>query len=130
MQQGSEATRSFQVTPEDTAEALGSGDLPVLATPRLVAWCEAVTCVAVADSLSAVQTTVGTRVQLDHLLASPVGATVEVTATVAYVDGRLVRFEVAAHEMSQEASRGRLLAHGEVTRVVVDRDRFLSRLTR
>jgi fluoroacetyl-CoA thioesterase len=123
MKPGDSADRSFTVTPRDTAQALGSGDLPVLATPRLLAWCEEVTCVAVEGSLEATQTSVGTRVQLDHLVASPVGATVRVTASVTHVDGRLVRFEVVAHE-------DRLVAHGEVTRVVVDRDRFLSRLSR
>jgi predicted thioesterase len=62
-------------------------------------------------------------VRLDHLAASPVGATLEVTATVVYVDGRLVRFEVVAEDTGP-------VAHGEVTRVVVDRDRFLARLSR
>ena len=80
---------AFTVTDDDTASALGSGDLPVLATPRLLAWAEAATCAAVADELDAGSSSVGTRVQLEHVAASPVGASVAVTATVTYADGRL-----------------------------------------
>ncbi len=118
------ATLDFTVTDDDTAVALGSGDLPVLATPRLLAWCEAATCAAVDASLTDTSTSVGTRVQLEHVGASAVGAQVRVTASVVYVDGRLVRFEVVA----EQAPDDKVVAHGEVTRVVVDRERFLSRL--
>lgn len=124
MNLGDRASLEFTVTDADTALALGSGDLPVLATPRLLAWCEAVTCVAVQSYLTAQQSSVGTRVQLDHVGASPVGATLRVTAAVVYVDGRLVRFEVVAAQGAEE----KVVAHGEVTRVVVDRERFLSRV--
>ncbi len=120
---GASASVSFDVTGADTARALGSGDLDVLATPRLLAWCEAATCRAVDDLLDAGATTVGTRVQLQHLLASAVGARLDVRADLVHVDGRLLRFEVAA---TDEASR--LVGTGEVTRVVVDRDRFASRV--
>ncbi len=124
MQTGQQATSEFTVTESDTAAALGSGDLPVLGTPRLLAWCEAATCAAVVDGLPAGRTSVGTRVRLDHVGASPVGARVRVVATLAHVDGRLLRFEVVA----THADDARLVGHGEVTRVVVDRERFLSRL--
>jgi predicted thioesterase len=117
------ATLSFTVTADDTAAALGSGSLPVLATPRLLAWCEAATCAVLADQLPEGRTSVGTRVALEHLAGSPVGAAVGVTASVAYVDGRLVRFTVAAQHAD-----GRLVGSGEVTRVVVDAERFLGRL--
>jgi fluoroacetyl-CoA thioesterase len=125
METGRSATVKFTVGEADTAEAVGSGDLPVLGTPRLLAWCEAATCVAVADSLTAEQTSVGTRVWLEHLAASPVGERVEVQATVSYVDGRLLRFRVAASHLAD----GKLVGTGEVTRVVVDRDRFLARVS-
>ncbi|MGZ4478620.1 MAG: thioesterase family protein [Nocardioidaceae bacterium] len=125
MQTGTEATLEYTVTAADTASALGSGDLPVLATPRLLAWCEAATCAAVGPALAdGQQTSVGTRVQLEHTAASPVGAGLRVTATVGYVDGRLVRFEVVAVHAADE----KVVGHGEVTRVVVDRERFLSRV--
>jgi predicted thioesterase len=127
MHPGDTASRSFTVTEADTAQALGSGDLPVLGTPRLLAWCESVTCAVLAASLDTARTSVGTRVQLEHVAASPVGAVLEVRASVVHVDGRLVRFEVVASQAPPEDS-GRVVAHGEVTRVVVDRDRFLSRV--
>ena len=121
----SEATLTFTVTDDDTAIAVGSGSLPVLGTPRLLAWCEAATCAAIDASLAAGSTSVGTRVQLEHLVASPVGAEVEVTASTAYVDGRLHRFTVAARHVSD----GKVVASGEVTRVVVDAERFMSRIS-
>lgn len=124
MRVGESATLEFTVTEDDTAVALGSGSLEVLATPRMLAWCEAATCAAVDRELPDERTSVGTRVQLEHVGASPVGAEVRVTATVIYSDGRLVRFEVVAEHVRDE----KVVGHGEVTRVVVDRDRFLSRL--
>jgi fluoroacetyl-CoA thioesterase len=127
MRVGESATLEFTVTAEDTAVALGSGSLEVLATPRMLAWCEAATCAAVDPDLPEGRTSVGTRVQLEHVGASAVGAVVRVTATVAYVDGRLVRFEVVAQHTTSAGDTA-VVAHGEVTRVVVDRDRFLSRL--
>ena len=74
-------TLTFTVTEADTAEALGSGSLPVLGTPRLLAWCEAATCAAIEEWLSPGETSVGTRVELEHTRASRVGVRVEVTAT-------------------------------------------------
>lgn len=124
MQTGDQATLEFTVTDDDTASALGSGDLPVLGTPRLLAWSEAATCAAIEEHLHGGQTSVGSRVQLDHVGASPVGAVLRVTANVTHVDGRLVRFEVVA----EHAADAKVVGHGEVTRVVVDRDRFMSRV--
>lgn len=117
------ATLTFTVTDDDTAAALGSGSLPVLATPRLLAWAEATTCAAIEPALPEGGTSVGTRVSLEHLAASPVGAQVELTAQSSYVDGRLHRFTVAARHTD-----GKLVGTGEVTRVIVDAERFLSRL--
>ncbi|WP_307827781.1 hotdog domain-containing protein [Nocardioides sp. SYSU D00038] len=120
-----EATLRFTVTEADTAVAVGSGSLPVLGTPRLLAWCEAATCAALEPALDAGATSVGTRVSLEHLGASPVGQEVEVTASSSYVDGRLHRFTVAARHVG---GNGKVVGTGEVTRVVVDAERFLSRL--
>lgn len=122
-----EARLTFTVTDADTAAAVGSGDLDVLGTPRLLAWCEAATCAALADHLDPASTSVGTRVALEHRAASPVGAAVEVHASLVHVDGRLARFSVAAeHRVGDGAPV--LIGTGEVTRVVVDRERFLARL--
>ena len=119
-----EATLTFTVTDDDTAAAVGSGSLPVLGTPRLLAWCEAATCAALDPSLEPGSTSVSARVALDHQGASPVGQEVEVTVSMALVDGRLHRFTVAARHTSDQ----KVVATGEMTRVVVDAERFMSRL--
>jgi fluoroacetyl-CoA thioesterase len=117
---GRTATREFVVSDADTAIAVGSGSLPVLGTPVLLAWCEAATCAAL--DLPEGSTSVGTRVALEHLAASAVGAAIAVTASVSYADGRLLRFTV-------EARMGEVLVgSGEITRVVVDAERFMSRV--
>lgn len=123
-----DASLTFTVTDSDTALALGSGSLPVLGTPRLLAWCEATTCAAIDPTLDAGSTSVGTRVTLEHLGASPVGQEVRVTASSSYVDGRLHRFTVAARHLGPGAADGKLVGTAEVTRVVVDAEKFLSRL--
>ena len=74
-------TLTFTVTDDDTAAALGSGSLPVLGTPRLLAWCEAATCAAIEPELGEGETSVGTRVTLEHTRGSRVGVRLEVTAT-------------------------------------------------
>ncbi len=117
------AHQTFTVTAADTALTLGSGDLAVLGTPAVLAWMERVTVAELAGTLGPTQTSVGTRVELEHLAATAVGATVEVTAELSYSDGRLRRFAVAAVDAG-----GRMVANGTVTRVVVDRERFLGRL--
>lgn len=118
------ASLRFTVTDDDTAVAVGSGSLPVLGTPRLLAWCEAATCAAVDPELAQGSTSVGTRVSLEHQGGSPVGTELEVTADLAHVDGRLHRFTVAARHVAD----GKLVGSGEITRVVVDAERFLSRI--
>ncbi len=123
-----EASSTFTVTDADTALAVGSGSLPVLGTPRLLAWCEAVTCAAIDPSLAAGATSVGTRVELEHRAASPVGAEVQVTASSSYVDGRLHRFTVVARHVD-EHDAGKVVATAEITRLVVDVDRFMSRIS-
>jgi len=123
-----EATIDFTVTDDDTAAAVGSGSLPVLGTPRLLAWCEAATCAAIDPTLPHGATSVGTRVALEHLAPSPVGQPVRVTARVVHVDGRLHRFAVSARN-DDGSGGGRLVASGEVTRVVVDAERFLARIS-
>ncbi len=124
VRRGLTASADHIVAAEDTAAALGSGALPVLATPRLLAWLEAASCSAVDAALEDGSSSVGTRVTLEHLAASPVASKVTCSATVVQVDGRLLRFEVVATD-----DAGRVVAHGEITRVVVDEARFLGRAT-
>lgn len=118
---GKTAAIAFVVGEADLATALGSGDVPVLATPRLIAWLEAVTVAAVAEDLRSGETTVGTAVTVEHLAASRVGAVVDVVATVEEVEGRLVTFGCEAH------SGETLVGRGRITRAVVNRQRFASR---
>lgn len=121
-----EATLTFTVSATDTARAVGSGSLEVLGTPRLLAWLEAATCAAIESSLPSGSTSVGTRIVVEHLGASAVGQEVEVTASVSYVDGRLHRFTVAARHLGGNA---KVIGTGEITRVVVDSEKFLSRIS-
>ena len=105
----------------DTAESLGSGDVPVLATPRVVALCEAASLHAVAGELEPGETTVGIRVQLDHLAACRVGSEVTAEATLERIEGRRLTFTVSVNDDAG------LVAAGKVTRAVVDRNRFLDK---
>jgi predicted thioesterase len=109
------------VTPSDTARALGSGSVDVLGTPRLIALCEEAACVAVEHVLDDGTTTVGMRVQFDHLQPTPVGAEVVAEAVLDRIEGRRLTFTVSASD------QGGLVAAGKVTRVVVDLERFMSK---
>lgn len=120
---GLQARLLIMVEREDTAAKVGSGDVPVLATPRVLALAEQATRQAVAGALAPGQTSVGTRVSLEHLAASPVGAHVEVAVELTEVDGRRLVFGFTARD------REALVASGTIERVVVDRERFLARLT-
>jgi len=106
------------VTTADTALALGSGDVNVLGTPRALALAEAATVAAAASSLTDGQTTVGTRVELDHIAPTPVGATVRAEATLVDHHRRRLTFEV---RLVQD---GEVVARGRITRAIVDRHRF------
>ena len=105
----------------DTARALGSGDVDVLGTPRLLALFEQATVEALTGILDADQTSVGMRVQIDHLQPTPVGAEVTVEASLDKIEGRRMSFTVTASDT------GGLIAAGKVTRVVVDRTKFMSK---
>ncbi|SCF03926.1 thioesterase family protein [Micromonospora mirobrigensis] len=109
------------VTDADTALAVGSGDVPVLGTPRVLALAEAATVAATAARMPVGRTTVGTRVELEHLAATPVGRTVVAQARLAAVRGRRLAFEVAVTDGDETVARGR------VERVLVDRGRFVAR---
>jgi fluoroacetyl-CoA thioesterase len=136
----------------DTAVALGSGDVPVLGTPRLLALAEAATVAAVAPYLTLGETTVGTAVTLEHRRASPVGSGLVVEAELTEVDGRRLVFSFIArrddvpgqpsgiqpHGTQPSGSRAPassqdnpgddpMVGVGTVVRVLVARDRFIAR---
>jgi len=100
---------------------LRSGDVPVLGTPRVIALAEQATVEAIEGTLPEGRTTVGYQVQLAHLSPTPIGGTVTAEATLEQVEGRRLTFRVAVND-----ARG-LVAAGRVTRVIVERSRFLER---
>lgn len=116
---GQKATVELEVSDGDTAIALQSGILPVLATPRVVALVEQASMEAVGPTLAENQTTVGMKVQLDHLAPTAVGRVVVAESTIESIQGRRISFQVSVTD-----DRG-LVAVGRVTRVVVDIERFM-----
>lgn len=118
---GLKGLASLTVGEADTALAMGSGTVHVLATPRVVALCEQATCAALVGHLAEGSTTVGMRVQLDHLRPTPVGATVNAEAVLDKIEGRRLTFTVSATD-----TKG-LVAAGKVTRVMVEVDRFMEK---
>jgi fluoroacetyl-CoA thioesterase len=119
---GAHATVSRTVTDADIAQTLGTGDVPVLASSRLLTWAEAATCAAIDSDLDESQTTVGMRLELQHEQPSPLDTTVFVRAELTRVDGRVLVFEVQA-----EHEDGQVVGRAQVSRVLVDRQRFLTR---
>jgi fluoroacetyl-CoA thioesterase len=122
---GLSAQLELTVGPEDTAEHFRSGDVPVLATPRLIALCEEATCRATDGHLNETQSSVATRVQFDHLAPVAVRSVVLAEATLVKVEGRRLIFTVSAARL--EGDGGGLVGAGRVTRVVVDRSTFLAK---
>lgn len=117
---GDSATREFQVLETDTAIAQGSGDVPVLGTPRAIAFAEAVSCTAIEERLEPGETTVGSTVNVQHCSPSQVGDTVVATAVVAQVERRRITFDVTVVNPD-----GRTALTGTVDRIRVDREAFL-----
>jgi fluoroacetyl-CoA thioesterase len=118
---GLHGSAKLVVAHEDTAVAFKSGEVLVLGTPRLIALVEEASLHAVADQLPKGQTTVGMRVQVDHLAPTKVGSSVAAEATLEKVEGRRLTFTVTVTD------HGGLVAAGKVTRVVVETERFLDK---
>jgi fluoroacetyl-CoA thioesterase len=118
---GLSATASIVVSEVDTAITLRTGDVPVVATPRVVQLAEEASVQAVAGELDDGTTTVGYRVQLDHLAPTAVGGSMHAEATLETVESRRLTFRVSVSD-----GRG-LVAAGKITRVVVERARFLEK---
>jgi fluoroacetyl-CoA thioesterase len=108
------------VGPDDTADRFDNVGVTVLATPVLCHWFESAAVRAIADQLESGEASVGTRVSIEHLKATPVGMQVRVAARVVAVDGRRVDFEVSAVDDVE------LVARGTHQRVVIDLERFLA----
>ena len=106
------------VSTENTAAKVGSGRLPVFATPIMVALMEKAACQALEGHLDEGSTTVGTMLNIEHVAATPVGMAVTAESTVTAVDGRKVCFDVAAYD---EAG---LIGKGKHERFIVNAERF------
>ena len=120
---GLQATVTAQVGEDDTAIALGSGDLPVLGTPRLLALAEAACVAAVAPVLADGQTTVGAAVSLEHRKPSPLGTAVEVRAELVEITGRKLFFGFIAYGPGSDDEA--VIGGGTIQRVLVDAEQFL-----
>jgi fluoroacetyl-CoA thioesterase len=118
---GLNARVSLVVGKDDTALAMRSGAVEVLSTPRLIALCEEASCAAVGKALTPEHTTVGVRVQFDHLAPVQVGGEVTAEAVLERVEGRRLTFTVSATDAAG------LVGAGRVTRVVVNTDAFLAK---
>ncbi len=119
--------RKFQhtVSADDTSSSVGSGDLEVLATPRLITWCENAAFQVCQQQIDDDHTTVGTMIRIEHVKGTPVGAEVTVLCAEPINDGRRLVCHVVVKD-----SEGEEIARGEVHRAVVDPDRFLRKCQR
>jgi predicted thioesterase len=118
---GLSGTARMVVTDDDTAIALRTGDVPVVATPRLAGLAEEAAIHAVEGELDPGITTVGSRIQLGHLAPTAVGGEVRAEAILESVDSQRLAFRVSISD-----GQG-LVAVGRITRVLVERERFLDR---
>lgn len=118
---GLNARVELTVTDADTAQSLGSGDVPVLATPRVLALAEAATVAATARQIPGGVTTVGSRAEIEHRAPTLVGRRVTAHATLTKVDGHKLVFEVTVREGET------LVAEVRVERVLLDRQQFIAR---
>lgn len=119
---GLKHTSELVVTDEVTAIAVGSGNMPVLATPMMMALMENAAMLAVEEELPEGCTTVGGYIESSHLKPSKIGDIVKAIAEVTKVDGTKIEFKVAAY------SGDTLLGEGTHLRFVVNRERFMSKL--
>lgn len=120
-ERGLSARVELTVTDADTAQSLGSGDVPVLGTPRVLALAEAATVAATARQLPGGLTTVGTRAEIEHRAPTPVGRRVTALATLAKVEGRKLVFDVVVRDGEN------LVAEVRVERVLLERHRFIEK---
>jgi fluoroacetyl-CoA thioesterase len=121
------------VADADTALAMGSGDVPVLGTPRLLALAEGAAVAAIGPSLGPGLTSVGTSAVVEHKRPSPVGAEVVIEAELTEVDGRRLVFRFIARQERLAGSpddQDAVVGAGTLERVVVDRDSFVRRARR
>lgn len=115
-------TSNLVVADGNTAIALGSGDMPVLATPAMMALMENAAMLALASELEDGETTVGGHIESSHLRPTPVGTEVAATATLEKIDGRKLYFKIVASQGET------IIGEGTHLRFIVNREKFLSKL--
>ena len=118
---GIKGNRELVVTKELTAQAMGSGELPVFATPAVVALAEETAWRSVAAELEPGQGTVGTLLQIEHISATPVGMKVRCETELTEIDRRKLTFSVM---VCDEAG---VVAKGTHCRFIVENEKFLGR---
>jgi len=119
---GTSGTHPLLVTPEVTIDFLGDDEARVLSTPHLIAYMEWASRNAIKPFLADNQDSVGTVVNIRHLAATPVGMSVQFTATVLNVEDRRVTFRVEARDEKE------LVGEGTHERFIVDIGKFIARL--
>ena len=117
---GAVGTASTVVTPENTAAAVGSGALPVFATPYMIALMENAACNAIADGLEEGQSSVGTKLDVSHDAATPVGMHVTAKAELVEVDRRRLVFRVTEDDAGP-------IGQGTHERFLIMADKFLAK---
>jgi len=118
---GIKGTKTETVTNENTAAHLGSGDLQVYGTPAMIALMESAALESVQPYLEPGTTTVGVRLEVEHLAPSPLGMKISCESTLIEIDRRMLTFEVSVFDEKGEIGRG---IH---KRFVVQRDAFLQK---
>ena len=109
------------VTDSNTAAAIGSGALPVFSTPHMIALMETASMDAIAQCLEDGQGSVGVRINVAHLAATPMGMTVRAESTLTKVEGRMLNFEVKAWAGDE------LIGEGTHQRCIVFNGRFMEK---
>ena len=122
LETGLKHTSEQTVSDALTAMQMGSGDLPVFATPAMLALMENAAMMAVANNLPEGCTTVGGHIESSHLRPSKIGEKVSAVAEVTKIDGKKIVFRVAAY------SGETLLGEGTHLRFVVEKEKFISKL--
>jgi predicted thioesterase len=119
---GLKHTSKTTVTTEKTAEVMGSGNLPVLATPALVALMENAAMLSVDKTITETQSTVGVHMDIKHLAPSPIDALVEAKAELTAIEGRKLSFTISAYEGDKKIG---IATH---TRYIIEVEPFLKKM--
>lgn len=122
METGLKHTSTLVVDKSKTAEAMGSGDMPVLATPVMVALMENAAMLSVKESLPEGTTTVGGHINVSHVKPTGLGQEVSAIAELTAAEDKKLTFHVAAYQGES------LIGEGEHVRFIVDRERFLAKV--